>query len=219
MKLILLGPPGAGKGTQAHYLMDRYNIPQLSTGDMLRAAVNAGSAVDKEVKTIMESGNLVPDKLMIKLISTRLNEPDCENGFILDGFPRTEEQAHALDAMLLERKIILDGVISLTVDKEAVIKRIVGRYSCSACGMGYHDTLKTPKVPGICDGCGNESFTRRKDDNADTITARLNAYFEKTAPIIPYYKKSGKFIEVDGMQKIMDVHNAIIKVLEINTKH
>ncbi len=219
MKLILLGPPGAGKGTQAQLLMDSYNIPQLSTGDMLRAAVSAKTAIGEQVKTIMEAGNLVPDALMIKLISVRLGDKDCETGFILDGFPRTEEQAIALDSMLSERNIALDAVISLKVDNEAVIQRIVGRFSCLSCGMGFHETLNAPKVAGICDGCGGNTFERRKDDNAETVLARLSAYAAKTAPIIPYYKESGQFIEVDGMQNIGDVHSAVVNSLENNTNH
>ena len=214
MKLILLGPPGAGKGTQAQRLMARYNIPQLSTGDMLRASVKAGTPLGQEAKAIMEAGKLVPDDLMIKLIAARLNEPDCASGFILDGFPRTTAQAEALDAMLAERGLTLDRVVALTVDDNALVERIVGRFSCAGCGAGYHDTFSPPKVEGICDHCGSKEFSRRKDDNRETVSSRLAAYHEQTAPIIPYYREKGRFAEVDGMADIDDVEKSILSALE-----
>ncbi len=210
MNLLLLGPPGAGKGTQAQRLMAQFDIPQLSTGEMLRSAVANGSDIGKEVKAIMEAGKLVPDQLMIQLISERIGREDCAKGFILDGFPRTTPQTEALDAMLSERGLNLDKVISITVDEEALIKRISGRFSCSDCGAGYHDSFKLPKTDGICDECGGTNFERRKDDNRETVAARLKIYREQTAPIIPYYKADGRLAEVDGMADIDAVGEAIL---------
>lgn len=214
MNLLLLGPPGAGKGTQAQRLMARYDIPQLSTGEMLRAAVAEGSALGNQAKSIMEAGNLVPDDLMIKLISERIGQADCANGFILDGFPRTTAQAKALDAMLGERNLSLDKVISISVDEQTLIERITGRFSCADCGAGYHDDFKQPKVPGVCDQCGGGNFERRKDDNRETVLARLETYHEQTAPIIPHYEANGRIVRVDGMAKIGSVGDAILAHLE-----
>jgi adenylate kinase len=213
MKLVLLGPPGAGKGTQAQRLMARYGIPQLSTGDMLRASVKAGTPLGKEAKVIMDAGQLVPDDLMIKLIAARLEEADCANGFILDGFPRTTGQAEALDVMLAAKDLSLDRVVAISVDDSALVERIVGRFSCASCGAGYHDTFDSPKIDGICDKCGGKEFSRRKDDNRDTVTARLAAYHEQTAPIIPHYRDKGRFAEVDGMADIDDVEKSILEAL------
>jgi adenylate kinase len=210
MNLILLGPPGAGKGTQAQRLMAHFDIPQLSTGEMLRAAVAEGSELGKEAKTIMEAGKLVPDALMIELISQRIGLADCAKGFILDGFPRTTPQAEALDAMLAERGLKLDKVISISVDEEALVERISGRFSCADCGTGYHDSFKTPKTEGVCDKCGGGNFERRKDDNRETVTARLATYHAQTAPILPYYKADGRLAEVDGMADIDAVGDAIL---------
>ncbi|MDP6474524.1 MAG: adenylate kinase [Rhodospirillales bacterium] len=213
MNLILLGPPGAGKGTQAERLMSRYDIPQLSTGEMLRAAVAEGSDLGKQAKIIMEAGNLVPDDLMIKLISERIGHEDCANGFILDGFPRTTAQAQALDAMLVERDLRLDKVISITADEEALIERISGRFSCADCGAGYHDSFKQPRAEGVCDECGGGNFERRKDDNRETVMARLDTYRKQTAPIIPYYEGDGRLVQVDGMAEITAVGDAIQALL------
>ncbi len=210
MNLLLLGPPGAGKGTQAQRLMARFDIPQLSTGEMLRAAVAEGSDLGNEAKAIMEAGNLVPDDLMIQLISQRIGRADCANGFILDGFPRTTPQAEALDAMLGERGLNLDKVISISVDEEALIERISGRFSCADCGAGYHDSFKQPKTEGVCDECGGTNFERRKDDNRETVMARLETYHQQTAPIIPYYKGDGRLAEVDGMADIDAVGDTIL---------
>tara|TARA_Y100001970_G_scaffold283401_2_gene398432 strand:- start:55645 stop:56301 length:657 start_codon:yes stop_codon:yes gene_type:complete len=218
VRLILLGPPGAGKGTQAQLLMKRYGIPQLSTGDMLRASVKAGTPLGVEVKSIMESGALVPDDLIVRLISDRLGDSDCLNGFILDGFPRTEAQATSLDQMLSDRGISLDCVVSITVDQRALVDRIVGRFTCKSCGIGYHDTLNRPRVDGVCDACGGKEFFRREDDKAETVVARLTAYIQQTAPIIPYYKEKGRFAEVNGMGEIDVVQELIVNDLEGRSK-
>ena len=214
MNLILLGPPGAGKGTQAQRLVERFGIVQLSTGDMLRAAVKAGTALGTQAKAIMEAGELVPDDLMVALIAERIDEPDCANGFILDGFPRTVAQAEALDRMLAERGLALDKVVAIEVDEEALIQRIVGRFSCADCGAGYHDQFNRPAIEGVCDQCGSTNFTRRADDNRETMIARLAAYHEQTAPIIPHYEAGGRFARVDGSGGIEAISAAIVAVLK-----
>jgi adenylate kinase len=199
MNLILLGPPGAGKGTQAKRLEERHGLVQLSTGDMLRAVVASGSPLGQEAKRVMEAGQLMPDAVIITMIAERIEAPDCGKGFVLDGFPRTRGQAAALDAMLGERRARLDRVIELAVDEAALVERIAGRFACAKCGTGYHDRFKQPRVAGVCDVCGSTSFTRRKDDNAETVTARLVAYREQTAPILPYYAERCLLARVDGM--------------------
>lgn len=199
MNLILLGPPGAGKGTQAKRLYDRHKLVQLSTGDMLRAEAASGSALGKQAKQVMEAGQLVSDEIVIGIIDKRIDAPDCKSGFVLDGFPRTEKQAIALDEMLTRKGKKIDGVIELAVDEDALVERISGRFACAKCGAGYHDTFQRPKQDGICDVCGGTEFTRRKDDNAETVKARLKAYREQTAPILPYYKNKGLLQRVDGM--------------------
>ena len=214
MNLILLGPPGAGKGTQAQRLVERFDIVQISTGDMLRAAVKAGTALGTQAKAIMEAGELVPDQLMVALIAERIEQPDCANGFILDGFPRTVAQADALDAMLAERGLTLDRVVAIEVDEEALIQRIVGRFSCAECGAGYHDHFNRPSTEGVCDQCGAKNFTRRADDNRETMTARLAAYREQTAPIIPHYESGGRFARVDGSGGIDAITAAIVAALQ-----
>ncbi len=213
MNIILLGPPGAGKGTQAQRLQADLGMVQLSTGDMLRAAVASGSELGQKAKGIMERGELVPDDLMVGLIERRIAEPDCAKGFILDGFPRTEAQAEALDKMLARSAKKLDRVIEMEVDEKALIQRIVGRFTCAKCGAGYHDTFKRPKVEGVCDVCGSREFTRRKDDNADTMKTRMAAYRAQTEPLLPYYRSRGVLRKVDGMVSMDEVYRQIRAVL------
>ena len=214
MNVIILGPPGAGKGTQAKRIEAKYHLVQLSTGDMLRALVASGSELGKEAKKIMESGRLMPDDLMIQMISERIDEPDCRDGFILDGFPRTEAQAEGLDTMLAEKGLKLHHVIELKVDEEALVERITGRFSCSKCGAGYHDVFQQPKTEGVCDICDSTEFTRRADDNEATVRARLEAYRAQTAPILPYYEEAGVLKAVDGMADIDTVTHQIEDLLE-----
>lgn len=199
MNLILLGPPGAGKGTQAERLYERYKLPQLSTGNMLRAERDAGTELGKAADKVMAAGQLVSDEIVIDIIAKRIEEPDCKSGFVLDGFPRTVNQAIALDDMLARKGSKIDGVIELAVDEDALVERISGRFACAKCGAGYHDMFKQPKTKGVCDVCGGTEFTRRKDDNAETVKARLKAYREQTAPILPHYRKKGLLQQVDGM--------------------
>lgn len=213
MNIILLGPPGAGKGTQAQRLHDSRGMIQLSTGDMLRAAVKAETPVGVRAKAFMDAGQLVPDEVVIGIIGDRIDAPDCRDGFILDGFPRTTAQAEALDVMLAEKGLKLDGVIEMKVDDAALIARIVGRFSCAKCGAGYHETFQPPKTPGVCDVCGSTEFTRRADDNAETVTARLEAYHRQTAPLLPYYRARGVLYTVDGMAAIDEVTREIEAVL------
>ena len=214
MYVILLGPPGAGKGTQAKRLEERHNLVQLSTGDMLRALVASGSALGKEAKAVMDAGKLMPDELMVQMISDRIDEPDCKDGFILDGFPRTAAQAESLDEMLAKKGLKLDRVIQLEVDEEALVGRITGRFSCTNCGAGYHDEFQRPKSEGVCDSCGGTEFRRRDDDNEATVRARLEAYHAQTAPILPYYAQAGVLQGVDGMADIDEVTRQIEGVLD-----
>jgi adenylate kinase len=215
MKLILLGPPGAGKGTQAQELERRHHLIQLSTGDMLRATIASGSELGKEVKNIVESGALVPDEIMIRMISERIAQPDCNNGFILDGFPRTTAQAEALDKMLSEKGLKLDHVIEMSVDADVLAHRIGGRYSCAKCGAGYHDEFQKPGVDGLCDHCGSQEFSRRADDKPETVKARLEAYEKQTAPLLPYYRERGQLRSVDAMASIEDVTQEIERIVAV----
>ena len=213
MNLILLGPPGAGKGTQAAAIAASHGLVQLSTGDMLRAAVKAGTEVGLRAKAIMERGGLVPDEVVIRIIDERIAQPDCEAGFILDGFPRTLPQAAALDKLLAGKGSQLDLVIELKVDDAALVERIAGRYACAKCGAGYHDKFKQPKTPGVCDVCGSTEFVRRADDNAETVKKRLLAYYKETSPLIGYYFAKGKLKSIDGMARIEQVTREVERLL------
>jgi adenylate kinase len=213
MNLVLLGPPGAGKGTQAKLLEDSRSLVKLSTGDMLRAAVAAGTELGRKAGDIMERGQLVPDNMVIELIAEHIDE-DKGKGFILDGFPRTIAQAEALDRLLKERGKKLDLVIVMGVDDEALIERIAGRFACANCGEGYHDIYKMPKVEGVCDRCGSTQFVRRRDDNEEVVRSRLAAYHAQTEPLIDYYTRQGKVRTVDGMADIGTVEKEIDTALD-----
>lgn len=213
MMMVLLGPPGAGKGTQANLLEKERSLVKLSTGDMLRAAVAAGSELGQKAADIMERGELVPDDLVVGLIAERIDTNDETQGFILDGFPRTIAQAEALDRLLVEKGKELDAVIEMRVDDEALVERIGGRFSCANCGEGYHDHYKLPKVEGVCDRCGGTEFVRRRDDNEEVVRARLKAYHRQTEPVIDYYRGQGKLNSVDGMGSIGAVHREIDQAL------
>ncbi|WP_086999346.1 adenylate kinase [Rhizobium sullae] len=213
MRLILLGPPGAGKGTQAQRIVEKYGIPQLSTGDMLRAAVHAGTEVGKRADALMKAGKLVPDEVVNAIVSERIDQPDCAKGFILDGFPRTLVQADATEAMLRAKGLDLSVVIELKVDDDELIRRVAGRYSCAQCGSVYHDNDKAPASEGVCDKCGSTHFKRRPDDNPETMTARLQVYYKETSPLIGYYHAKGKLKSVDGMADMDHVTREIEAIL------
>lgn len=213
MNIILLGPPGAGKGTQAQRLVARRAMVQLSTGDMLRAAVKAGTPVGLKAKAVMDAGELVSDEIVSGIIGEALDQLPPETGVIFDGYPRTAAQAESLDALLAERGRHLDHVVELEVDEDALVDRITGRFTCASCGEGYHDRYKQPSVEGVCDRCGGTEFKRRPDDNEETVRTRMAEYRAKTAPILPIYEARGIVSRVDGMADIDDVSEAIESVL------
>jgi adenylate kinase len=212
MNIILLGPPGAGKGTQAKMLIDEYQIPQISTGDILRAAVKEGTPLGKEAKSFMDKGELVPDSVVIGIVEERIQEPDCEKGYMLDGFPRTVPQAEALDQMLSKLSAQIDHVVSIEVANEELVKRLTGRRTCRECGAGYHVMFDPPTVEGVCDKCGGELY-QRDDDNEETVTSRLNVYESQTLPLIDYYKTQGKIRPIDGVGEIKEIFDRITVVL------
>ena len=205
MILILLGPPGAGKGTQARRLTEERGLPQLSTGDILRAEIADGGELGRQAVAVIEAGRLVPDEIVIGIISRRIDAQDCADGFILDGFPRTTAQAEALDALLSGKGVALDAVLLLDVDEEALVERISGRFTCRNCGEGYHDIFKRPADPERCDRCGASDFERRPDDSAETVRERLRVYRGQTEPILPYYEAKGLLRRVDGLAEIGEV--------------
>jgi adenylate kinase len=214
LNIILLGPPGAGKGTQASRLEVDRGMIQLSTGDMLRAAVKAGTPTGLRAKAIMEAGELVPDEVVSGIVGERLEMPDTFNGVIFDGYPRTAAQVDQLDAILAERGRRLDAVVELTVDEDALVERITGRFTCATCGEGYHDRFKQPTIAGVCDVCGSTEFKRRPDDNEETVRTRLAEYRAKTAPIVPLYEARGLLYQIDGMADIVHVTEAIEALLD-----
>lgn len=211
--LILLGPPGAGKGTQARMLEQDFGLIQLSTGDLLRGAVAAGTEAGKAAKAVMEAGELVSDEIVINILRDRMADDDCARGVILDGFPRTTAQAEALEGLLAERGAQVDRVISLAVDDAAMVERVSGRFTCGGCGEGYHDTFKAPKVAGTCDNCGSTEMKRRADDNAETVAARLEAYHASTAPLIAFYDAKGTLTTVDAMGEIDAIATQLSKIV------
>lgn len=215
MILVMFGPPGAGKGTQAQRIQKNLSLVQLSTGDMLRAAKEAGTPVGLKAKAAMETGQLVTDDIVVGIIAERISEDDCKNGFILDGFPRTVAQAEALDVMLTEKGLKLNHVVEMEVDDAVIVERVSGRFTCATCNEGYHDSFKPTKVEGICDECGGTEFIRRPDDNAETVASRLKAYHEQTAPLLPYYREKGLLRTVDGMSSIDEVGRQISEVLTV----
>jgi adenylate kinase len=214
MNIILLGPPGAGKGTQAERLVADRGMVQLSTGDMLRAARKSGTPLGQRVAAVMDAGELVSDEIVSDLIGEALDRMSPDQGAIFDGYPRTAAQAESLDVILASRGRKLDHVIELDVDEDALVERITGRFTCANCGAGYHDTFKLPKVENTCDVCGSHEFKRRPDDNAETVRTRMAEYRAKTAPILPYYERQGLVSRVDGMADMNSVTKAVEAVLD-----
>jgi len=213
MKLVLLGPPGAGKGTQAVMLVERFGIPQISTGDMLRAAVKEQSPMGLKAKECMDSGALVPDEVVIGIVQERLQQDDCGSGFILDGFPRTVPQADALKQVLVGLGKDLDSVVSLEVDIDALVERLTGRRTCGSCGKGFHLKFDPPGSDGKCSACGGE-LVHREDDKEETIRNRMDVYHQQTAPLEDYYRKEGLLQAIDGMQEISAVQDKIVSALK-----
>nr|WP_307774879.1 adenylate kinase [uncultured Cetobacterium sp.] len=212
MNIMLFGAPGAGKGTQAKYIIDKYGIPQISTGDMLRAAISEGTDMGMEAKKYMDEGKLVPDSTIIGIIRDRLSQDDCKKGFILDGFPRTLAQAEALEVLLKELEMNLDKVISLNVPDELIVGRVTGRRVCSKCGASFHVEFNPSKVEGVCDYCGGELITR-KDDTKETVEKRLSSYHEQTAPLFDFYNERGVMVEIDGTKDINEITKEIFDIL------
>lgn len=215
MNIVLLGPPGCGKGTQARILEERTGMVQLSTGEMLRAAVASGSEIGQQAKVLIESGHLVSDDMVIGVVRERLAQPDIARGAIFDGFPRTVAQAEALDTLLKEQNLTLDAVIEMQVKDEILVDRVSGRFTCANCGEGYHDRSKQPKKSGVCDVCGGTNFNRRADDNAETVKSRLISYHAQTVPLIAYYKAAGKLKPIDGMAGIDEVARQLAKAIGV----
>ena len=218
MRLLIMGPPGAGKGTQAKGLAEAFSIPAISTGDIFRAIAKADQATATplalQVKQIMDAGGYISDEITNQIVAERLGEPDAAKGFLLDGYPRTAAQAQSLETLLADKGMKLDHVIELAVDEEELVTRITGRFSCAKCGAGYHGTFKQPKAPGVCDECGSTEFKRRPDDNEQTVRTRMAEYRAKTAPILPYYEARGLVRRVDGMASVEDVAAQIDAILD-----
>jgi adenylate kinase len=219
MNVILLGPPGSGKGTQAKRIEQRWGIRHLATGDMFRAVTASGTELGRRVKSIMDSGQLVPDDITIEMLAARIGEPDCRDGFVLDGFPRTVPQAEALDGMLAERRLGLDHVILIEVDEAALIDRLSGRFTCAKCGASYHERYNRAHVDGVCDVCGSHEFIHRPDDRPEAVAARFEVYRRQTEPILPYYRNRGVLRVVDGMAEIDDVTRQIAGILAASSPH
>jgi len=215
--LVLLGPPGAGKGTQARKLEETFGLIQLSTGDLLRAAVAAGTDAGKKAKAVMEAGELVSDDIVIAILRNRMAKPDCAKGVILDGFPRTTVQAEALDTLMQDTGQSITAAISLEVEDDAMVERISGRYTCAKCGEGYHDRFKRPKTEGVCDKCGGTEMTRRADDNAETVAQRLKEYHAQTAPLIAYYDNKNVLHRIDAMKAIDAITKEMKSVVQMAT--
>lgn len=213
MNIVFLGPPGAGKGTQAKILIERYGIPQISTGDMLREHRAKGTELGKKAQEYMDKGQLVPDEIILGMVKERLSQPDCAKGFILDGFPRTVAQAEALDKILSEMGKKLDFALALVVPDDLLVERLTGRRTCKSCGMMFHVKYKPPKVDGKCDACGGELY-QRPDDNEETVRNRLKVYHESTAPLIDYYKGKGILKEIDGSKSIDQITGQLIQIIE-----
>ncbi len=214
MRVILLGPPGAGKGTQAQFIKENYQIPHISTGDIFRANLKNGTELGLKAKEYMDRGDLVPDSLTVEIVLDKLNSEECKKGFLLDGFPRNVYQAEALDKFLTENKLKLNAVINIEVEKSALIERAVGRRICKKCGMTYHVSFNPPKKALVCDDCSSELY-QRADDNAETVANRIDVYQSQTVPLVDYYKNQNIVVDINGLQTIDSVTKAIVKALEV----